>query len=91
MVSGMYVASQPWLARNRFCSFLKTQQRDRLELPLRVLAKHDRIVRLQVAELGRKRDRVHHVVAVLGAARGDDPQVLVIELFNSTWLVMRFA
>ena len=59
---------------------LEAEQRDRLELSVRRLVEHDRIVRLDVAELGRERERGHHVVAVRGAARGDDAQVLVVDV-----------
>ena len=68
------------LGQEQVLPLLEAEQRDGLELPLRVLAKHDRVVRLDVAELGREREREHHVVAEVGAARGDDSQVLVIDV-----------
>src|SRR5262245_27493623 len=68
------------LAEKEILLFLEAEQRQRLELPVGCLAKDDGVVRLDVAELGREREDGHHVVAVVGAARRDDAQILVIDI-----------
>ena len=76
-------------SRNRFSPSWKPNRATGWNCPSAVLLEHDRIVGLDVAELGRKRQRGHHVVAVRGAARGDDAQVLVVDVVQQNGLLMR--
>jgi hypothetical protein len=69
------------LPQEQVLPLLKPKQRHGFEGDrIRRLSKDDRIVRLNISELGRKGTGEHHVVAKLGASPRSDSQVLVVDV-----------
>ena len=68
-------------AEEQVLAVLEAEQGQRFETDaIERFAKDDRIMGLQVAKFGREGEREHYVVAVFGAAAGDHPQLVVVDV-----------